>query len=172
MPEEVNRLIIDVARLDRDGENITGETDEGLLELDNDPYITPEGGIFYDLFATVLGDELLVRGSVGQDAVCICARCGEEFETTVKDDDFVRSYQINEKTEFLDLTDEAREAIILAFPSYPVCDVGCKGLCSGCGANLNRVQCSCKNDVAGGAFADLDTMIKEKAGNSRTKQRK
>ena len=172
MPRDENRLVIDVARLERDGENISGETDEGLLELDNDPYITPEGGIFYDLFVTQLGDELLVRGSVGQDALCVCARCGEQFETTVKDEDFVRSYQINEKTEFLDLTDEAREAIILAFPSYPVCDAGCQGLCPSCGANLNRGTCTCINTVAGGAFADLDAMIKEKSDKNRNKQRK
>ncbi len=43
----------------------------------------------------------------------------------------------------VDLTEDIREAIILAFPGYPVCRPDCKGLCSRCGKNLNRGACGC-----------------------------
>lgn len=167
--EEPERLIIDVARLDKEGERIKGETGEGFVDLGGEKYIVPLGGIMYDFSVTLLGDELLIRGSVAQDARCVCARCGEEFETTFEDEEFIRSIQVDEKTMFLDLTDEAREAIILSFPSYPVCEAGCKGLCPSCGTNLNHGRCSCGDGAKGGAFADLEVMINEKTGNSRNK---
>lgn len=43
----------------------------------------------------------------------------------------------------VDLTDDIREAMILAFPRYPVCRSECKGLCGRCGKNLNTGPCAC-----------------------------
>lgn len=43
----------------------------------------------------------------------------------------------------VDLTDDMREAIILAFPRYPVCRPECRGLCGRCGKNLNIEACTC-----------------------------
>ncbi|MDA0577799.1 MAG: DUF177 domain-containing protein [Verrucomicrobia bacterium] len=43
----------------------------------------------------------------------------------------------------VDLTEDIREAIILAFSGYPVCNPDCKGLCASCGMNLNKAACRC-----------------------------
>ena len=43
----------------------------------------------------------------------------------------------------VDLTDDIREAIILTFPAYPVCQPDCKGLCPTCGENRNKAACRC-----------------------------
>ena len=43
----------------------------------------------------------------------------------------------------LDLWEEVRSAILLSIPMQPLCGPGCKGLCAGCGANLNKGQCKC-----------------------------
>jgi uncharacterized protein len=32
---------------------------------------------------------------------------------------------------------------MLALPTRPLCDENCRGLCGGCGANLNREPCAC-----------------------------
>lgn len=45
--------------------------------------------------------------------------------------------------ESVDLTEDVREAMILAFPVYPVCRSECKGLCDRCGKNLNEATCEC-----------------------------
>lgn len=45
--------------------------------------------------------------------------------------------------ECVDLTADIREAMILAFPAYPVCSPECKGLCATCGVNLNKAACRC-----------------------------
>nr|MBN2278672.1 DUF177 domain-containing protein [candidate division Zixibacteria bacterium] len=44
----------------------------------------------------------------------------------------------------VELTEVIRQALILAVPLKPLCDPECKGLCPGCGANLNEETCDCK----------------------------
>ena len=64
--------------------------------------------------------------------------------------------------ESVDLTEDIRESIILAFPHYPVCKPECKGLCPQCGENLNRQTCSCQ-PPADDRWAGLEGLkLKEK----------
>jgi len=138
------RLIVDVARLDAGGEALDGETDASALDLGAAPgACAPAGGIRYRLRAERLGHELLVRGSVSQRLVCTCSRCAESFEAEVAEPRFAAAVPLEEAAEFVDLTPEMREAIILLLPGYPVCREDCKGLCARCGANLNRESCAC-----------------------------
>lgn len=140
------RLIVDVARLDKGGETYRGELAPEALDLGWSDYITPLGGIHYDLRIQDLGSELLVQGRVWLPVQYICARCAQPFETVAEDNEFVRSIEINQQTDFVDLTEEAREAMILAFPGYPVCRETCQGLCPMCGKNLNEGPCGCREE--------------------------
>lgn len=45
------------------------------------------------------------------------------------------------------LRDLAIEQIQLSIPMKPLCDDGCLGLCSRCGASLAREKCSCEESV-------------------------
>ncbi len=119
------KLLIDVARLDPEGETLTGEAD--IVDLD-EPYVKPFGGVRYRLSAKLFGDELLVQGHLEQDFDLVCSRCGETFDTTIHVDDFTLSVQVPEKADFVDLTTDARESIILALPTYPVCAEDCPGI--------------------------------------------
>lgn len=48
----------------------------------------------------------------------------------------------------IDLTELAREQILLELPEQIFCGETCKGLCDKCGANRNLVNCSCaENDI-------------------------
>ena len=120
-----DRLLIDVARLDPDGEELSGEVD--IIDLEEE-FVRPFGGVRYRLMAQVIGTELLVRGHLEQDFTLVCSRCGRDFDDTVKVDDFVTSIEVDEKTQEVDLTAEARECIILTLPTYPVCDEACPGI--------------------------------------------
>ena len=88
---------------------------------------------------------------------CICDRCAQEFdrEKTVtsscvlaeerqsdEDDDIV----LLEDDE-VDVTELARDAFILGMDTKFLCSEDCRGLCSGCSANLNREECRCKKAV-------------------------
>lgn len=46
--------------------------------------------------------------------------------------------------EKVDLEPLLREQLMLAVPFAPLCSDACKGLCSQCGADLNRTPCSCE----------------------------
>jgi uncharacterized protein len=49
----------------------------------------------------------------------------------------------------------ALEQVELSIPMKPLCDEKCLGLCSHCGANRNREQCSCESSVADERWASL-----------------
>ena len=119
------KLLIDVSRLDPEGEDFEGEVD--AVDLDEE-FVKPFGGIRYRLNAQLFGTELLVKGCLEQDFDLVCSRCGKDFDTTVKVDDFLVSVEVGPNQEYADLTEDARECIILALPTYPVCDEACPGI--------------------------------------------
>ena len=119
------KLVIDVARLDPEGEDFEGEV--ACVDLD-ESFVKSFGGVRYRLRAQAFGTELLVRGALEQDFDLVCSRCGRDFDDTVKVEDFTTSIEIGEKTTEVDLTNELRESIILALPTYPVCSETCPGV--------------------------------------------
>jgi len=152
-------LIVDVARLDPGGERYAGELAAGVLDLSDSGILTPAGGIVYDLFVQLLGPELLVRGTLRQRLMCVCVRCAADFEGEAADGEFMTSIEISDGIEFIDLTEEVREAIILALPGYPVCREDCKGLCMTCGVNLNQATCACHEAGHSDRWVALDTLM-------------
>ena len=125
MEELDNRLIVDASRVDSEGEEIEGEV--MAVDLDEE-FVKAFGGVRYRLSLQVFGTELLVRGHLEQDFDLVCSRCGKDFDDTIKVDDFTQSYEIGEKTPEVDLTEDVRESIILALPTYPVCAETCPGV--------------------------------------------
>ena len=155
------RLIVDIARLDKGGERYAGELPAEVLELGANEVLAPLGGPRYDLSVQLLaGHELLVRGGVSQRLRCVCVRCAAEFESEARDGEFAVCQEISSETDFLDLTAEVRESIILALPGYPVCREDCKGLCATCGVDLNKRTCKCRKAATRDSqWAALDTLM-------------
>lgn len=88
---------------------------------------------------------------------CRCSRCLDPFDLP-KTTDY--SCVLAEEKQFedsddivlldhdeVDPEDLARTAFILDMDTVFLCFPDCKGLCSGCGANLNRESCRCKKQV-------------------------
>ena len=73
--------------------------------------------------------------------------------------DFLASFETDEKTEIVDLTDELRQSIILALPTYPVCRADCRGVCPTCGKNLNEGPCACVHEERDGRWGALDVLL-------------
>ena len=55
--------------------------------------------------------------------------------------DLDRSELVGEE---IDLGELLREELVLALPAKPLCDDDCKGICPGCGAELNHEACTCE----------------------------
>ena len=71
-----------------------------------------------------------------------CSRCLDPIvEECINDFDLY--FETDPSTEFVDIGEELRQEIILAFWSKAVCKPDCKGLCPVCGVNLNHEECQC-----------------------------
>jgi len=125
MKDRADRLLVDASRVGQRGDVMEGEID--CVDIDEE-FVHPFGGVRYRLDVKVFGSELLVQGRLEQDFELVCSRCGKDFDDTVKVEDFTASYEIDEKSPEVDLTEDVRECIILALPSYPVCSEECPGV--------------------------------------------
>ena len=87
----------------------------------------------------------------------VCDRCAEEFDSEVSVSYscvLAEEKQLEESEDIVlledgevDLEELARTAFILNMDTKTLCSEDCKGLCPGCGANLNREPCRCKKQV-------------------------
>ncbi len=119
------------------------------------------------------GQELFFLGHISGDVVGHCGRCLEEYtfpmqtdfnvvlvpktaeaqsEMELSDDELDLSVYEGDQ---IDLAPLLQEQVILALPTRPLCADNCKGLCSGCGVNLNVEPCRCKVAVGDPRLAVL-----------------
>ena len=90
----------------------------------------------------MVGQDLLVTGSAFVELETECVTCLDRIKVKVGDPKIcVHIEKVPE--EEVDMTPEIREDILLAMPSRFKCSENCKGLCSGCGVNLNTEKCRC-----------------------------
>lgn len=106
------------------------------------------------------GAELFFAGELAVTVVGECARCTEDFQFRLVvpfasvfvprptgqgadgDDEDVDLY-FYEGNE-VDITPLLQESTILALPTLPLCQEGCRGLCPHCGINRNLGACDCE----------------------------
>ena len=139
--------------------SFSGSFDLPELSLGADVY-TFEHPLTWNVIVSNTGGSLLVTGIVSGDAVTECARCLDPAEYRLEGE--IEGYFVIPGSE-VELTDEEEEeavelgedhtidltplliaALSLELPQTPLCDDACKGLCAGCGANLNYEPCTCK----------------------------
>jgi uncharacterized protein len=142
--EKFDGLRIYVADIPQDGYRLEGEIPAEVIDLADGEFIESREPLIYALDVSEVTNELLVFGSVSVDLVMQCSRCSAMFPITITENNYSYNQHIEKTLEYVDLTADMREAIILAFSSYPVCSADCKGLCTQCGANLNKGECKCK----------------------------
>lgn len=104
-------------------------------------------------------------GRVQTDLELPCSRCLEPFtspvdaafdlryqpqssntgddEREIEEDDLTTAFY---QGDAIDLGQLMREQFYLSLPMKPLCTEACRGLCSMCGANVNRGECGCKRE--------------------------
>jgi uncharacterized protein len=133
---------INVKRIPDGGETLRGAEPAAILELE-DPNIRFEEEIEYDLHAQVRGNVLLVTGTLRAPIAARCGRCLKTLELPLAVQDFVFHHELRGE-DFVDLTENIREDILLQLPQRTLCNPDCKGLCAVCGQDLNVRRCSCE----------------------------
>lgn len=137
---------------------------EDISQLD--PDIVPLTALDGNIQLIRTADGILARGTLTTSVELVCSRCLEPFAVPVRvalEEEFHPTLDIvtganlpmlkdaEEATQIdshhiLDLTEVARQDILLALPPYPVCRSRCAGLCAHCGKNLNEGPCDCKDE--------------------------
>ena len=88
----------------------------------------------------------------------VCDRCAQPFERekTVEYETLLAFELANGESDDiilldgdgeLDLDGLMEEVFLLEMDTKNLCSEDCKGLCSGCGADLNRESCRCKKEI-------------------------
>jgi len=99
---------------------------------------------------------LVVRGGVVGAVFQDCRRCLDRVEQRIDVDisllfapsdllevDDGETYRLELGVREIDLGPYVREEVALAIPSFAECRFDCRGLCAGCGENLNESECNC-----------------------------
>jgi uncharacterized protein len=126
------------------------------LEVDDVNFIHPISG-FVKLFRQNI--QVYATVELSTEIEVECGRCLEKFYTTIKghfevqyrltyspdkdgwlDEDLGVRYYMGE---YIDITEDICQAIVVEIPLWPVCSEDCKGLCPQCGHNLNLGDCNC-----------------------------
>jgi uncharacterized protein len=150
-------LIIEPWLVPPEGVHLTGEIAADMLDLEPGSEPRPEGPVQYELTVLFTSGQLIVSGTVGGRVAFVCSRCAEGFTANVRDPAFNCVLEVPDEHLPLDLPAEIRGSMILHFPTFPLCQPSCRGLCVRCGANLNRTACDCgqSDDGRWGAFDGL-----------------
>lgn len=103
-----------------------------------------------------VADALLLEGEAVTTLSLTCDRCLKPFieEKAVTLDTLLAAEVENEDSDIVllegdevDLDELVREAFILDMDTKHLCSENCKGLCPGCGVDLNHEECRCKPEV-------------------------
>lgn len=146
----------------RAGEAVSYIFKEELAECYDD---FPDGGnLKLDVSACYSGNSAMISGRLEVEAPAVCSRClttfSHRFASEFSDVFSVSKLVPNEETvdalaletaetmtvkgDYLYLDEYIRQMIILAQEYSPLCRPDCKGICAGCGADLNKETCRCK----------------------------
>lgn len=156
--------------------------DDGIIEEDGDTITV----VFDDVTVT---KPVAVTGAVVNRAGYItltaeaslsyrthCARCLADVEDTVRflcektvaDEKGLLRLENTENDDYvqikggkLDLDAPICDEILLSFPMRILCSDDCKGICAGCGADLNREACRCTKKEVDPRLAKLAALLAE-----------
>jgi uncharacterized protein len=112
-----------------------------------------------------MGDDLMLRGTAQGMFRATCSRCLAEFtqrlEASVaaryeleaapgdssEEDESVGEPPLSYDGIDIDLVPAVRNELILEAPVKPLCSLECRGLCPGCGVDLNKETCKCEEQT-------------------------
>ena len=100
---------------------------------------------------------LTLTAEIEADMVCVCDRCGKQFESTKiqeveltladnpEDEENPDIYVIEGNG--IDVSEILETAFLLDMETKFLCTEDCKGLCEHCGKDLNEGPCDCRKPV-------------------------
>ncbi len=150
-------MIIKISNLSEGIHNFEFKEDAKEIQLE-EPFI---GEIEVKVELNKIHNQIILKADIKANVKFICDRCTKEFETILPGN-YKMVYLFSSEDEengdisitFLapnadkiSLDNDVRDYALLSVPMKKLCKVDCKGLCPGCGKDLNEEQCSCQKEV-------------------------
>lgn len=148
----------------------------------------------FELEARLVGDGILLEGSLGGRVSLECSRCAKRYPHALRDEFrlMLEPAQRREHTDpegerglvesgvclgedleagwfrgpLIRLDDYFGEVIALAMPLQPLCSEDCAGICSHCGVDLAVARCDCVDEGIDSPFAVLARLKSETEDNA------
>ncbi|MBF0386341.1 MAG: DUF177 domain-containing protein [Candidatus Omnitrophica bacterium] len=119
-------------------------TDQALAaDLDIvDDFIDSRRPVVVSGTLTRIEDYIIANVTVSYYLAMVCARCLTDVHkagTAVYD----LELEFGPKDEYVDLGRAVRDELLISYDPHTLCGDDCKGLCTGCGADLNKEKCQC-----------------------------
>ncbi len=167
---------IDVRNVSRDGAPVDADVcgaDIGELR----PDISVADTVHFAGWVTRTGDAVMVQGSAKGTYLAMCSRClaafGQEFSVSVAATYVVETATNEPGRELrgaaeqpfrydgteIDPVPAVRAELILDAPVKPLCSPECRGLCAGCGVDLNKESCKCETQPVDPRLAALKDIL-------------
>ncbi len=157
-------VILDLRGIERFPARVTITADPERFSINYDGVLGVKA-VVVDLTVQHVDEEYFCQGTVKATLTLECARCLEGYDCHLDSDtDFLcRGAELPKESDeqvvddedyayftgndfAVDISQFVRQALILAIDIKPVCREDCKGLCDGCGTNLNEADCKCSLD--------------------------
>jgi len=141
-PLMLKEMRIEVGKIKKGPLTLEEDIEASLWELDS-PDVKFIDNIHITCEFSLAGHEILARGSVTTQQLITCSRCLED-SSNLSEQEFTLSYSLGSLGDYVDVDQDIRDEIVLNFPLKFLCNSECKGMCPGCGLNLNIEDCKCK----------------------------
>ncbi|RKY90006.1 hypothetical protein DRQ09_00060 [candidate division KSB1 bacterium] len=143
----------------KEGENLLDYRDSpSILDLPEENFSDP---IILKGIVEKRGKNYYFKIEIETSGFFQCDRCLVRFKKDIRSSLFViyskehyiqeesrdNFYIIPDDEDEVDLSKDIRDEILLTLPIKLLCDEDCKGICAGCGADLNVEECRCRKDV-------------------------
>jgi uncharacterized protein len=128
---------------------------------------------FVDVLLDKIDHDFMVKVKLKSKAHYVCDRCLEGFDTDIElhQDQLYKTgpFDIEKDRDIIplpadlteiDLTDFLNEAVLVNHPIKMLCKEDCKGICPGCGVNLNENECICNKASGDPRWDELRKLIK------------
>jgi len=151
-------ITFSVSRLEKENIRLEGAEPPYFIVLAGSEPYSVASPVEYDLEISRASGGALVSGCCGVEISGECGRCLTKVSRRVSTEDFRIFVEIPPGVEVCDISEDIRTEITLALPMNFLCRDDCRGLCPVCGADRNRVKCSCHVDNGGtpGVWDALD----------------
>lgn len=152
---------IPISKIPQDGTlHVEGDLDAAILELDPAEG-APLSPIHCALDVGLSGSGLFAVGSLSVQLRLRCVACLRDFEMDLALGDYALQIERN-GAEFVDLTEEIREDILLRLPSHPRCDADGSRECPARFQDAPGAPLSEEPDAASSAWNALDQIKPKK----------